>query len=48
MDYLEIKSILAEQKEDFLKKEEGVSREKLLDISKYLKNSLAVVISGII
>ena len=47
MDYLEIKSILAEQKEDFLNKDEGIIREKLLDVGKYLKGNLAVIISGV-
>ena len=47
MDYLEIKSILAEQKEDFLSKDEGIIREKLLDMDRYLKGNLAVIISGV-
>ena len=47
MDYLEIKSILTEQKEDFLNKDEGIIREKLLDVGKYLEGTLAVIISGV-
>lgn len=47
MKYQDIKLILKEQREEFLAKETGTTRKKLFEIERYLKNNLAVVISGL-